>query len=353
MLQKHASNSVMTVIRSKYSHRLTDEDYNELFRCKNVADIAAYLKSRTKYSGFITENLPQNMHRGYLENCLKNSLYSEYAQIGHYCWLVGEEFYRYIIMLCEMRMLSSCLRNVFSGHAVVVKRLEFPEFIKKHADFDYDSLTAAADFNDLLRRLKGSRYEKVLKQFTESGEKTDYGAIDAMLHRHVRESMMSFFRKSYKGETRDELLRLLSMQCDLVNLMYIYRLKFIMEISPKYITPYLLPAGKYLTDKDISSLLDAANTDVFIERASRTVLGRLIGLEDMDFAETKAVDILFGASRKNLYFSSDPPVAIYSYILLAETEINNITYIIEGIRYGMSRDEIGRLLVNVNVGGDS
>ena len=48
---------------------------------------------------------------------------------------------------------------------------------------------------------------------------------------------------------------------------------------------------------------------------------------------------------KRLRFSTNPSVVMFCYIYLAENEIRNITHIIEGVRYRMTPEEIGGMLI--------
>ena len=42
------------------------------------------------------------------------------------------------------------------------------------------------------------------------------------------------------------------------------------------------------------------------------------------------------------------PIVVFSFVILAETEIKNIIHIIEGVRYGASPDEISKLLIGID-----
>ncbi len=46
-----------------------------------------------------------------------------------------------------------------------------------------------------------------------------------------------------------------------------------------------------------------------------------------------------------MYFSVNPSVVLVAYHALAETEVDNIIHIIEGVRYGVDAEKVKSLLI--------
>ena len=66
---------------------------------------------------------------------------------------------------------------------------------------------------------------------------------------------------------------------------------------------------------------------------------------EYNLVDELAQRIKFISGKHYIHFSSHPPVVLLSYIFLADTEVHNITTIVEGIRYQVSVDDIKKLLI--------
>ena len=58
-----------------YSHRLTEQNYEELLKRRSINDLVAYLKSETAYSDILSDIKEINIHRGQLENLLNKEIF--------------------------------------------------------------------------------------------------------------------------------------------------------------------------------------------------------------------------------------------------------------------------------------
>lgn len=67
MLDFLSSNVVLAKARTMYGRRLTQNDYNELLKCRNVSEVAGYLKNNTIYSHALAGIVESEIHRGQLE----------------------------------------------------------------------------------------------------------------------------------------------------------------------------------------------------------------------------------------------------------------------------------------------
>lgn len=50
-------------------------------------------------------------------------------------------------------------------------------------------------------------------------------------------------------------------------------------------------------------------------------------------------------ARHHIHFSSSPMVVMFSYVILTDIEVDDIINIIEGVRYGMTAEQIRPMLV--------
>ena len=74
-MSSFSSNAILAKARSMYSHRLTEQNYEELLKRRSINDLVAYLKSETAYSGILADLKEVNIHRGQLEALLNKEIF--------------------------------------------------------------------------------------------------------------------------------------------------------------------------------------------------------------------------------------------------------------------------------------
>jgi V/A-type H+-transporting ATPase subunit C len=76
-----------------------------------------------------------------------------------------------------------------------------------------------------------------------------------------------------------------------------------------------------------------------------TSMGKKWFSKGLDVVDKVPINMRFNWSRHHIRFSMSPPIVLMSYIFLKETEILNVTNIIEGIKYKLPPDEIKKMLI--------
>ena len=69
--------------------------------------------------------------------------------------------------------------------------------------------------------------------------------------------------------------------------------------------------------------------------------------KDADLEKELAV-FLHSFCKKEIRFSSYPPVVMLCYLLLSQDEITNLIRIIEGCKYGVSAQEVRKNLIGID-----
>lgn len=347
MFSSYAANAVLAKSRAKYGRRLTVQQYNDLLGCHTVSELAGYLKTRTKYSKCLAGYSPETLHRGFLEICLKRYLFDEYASLYRYELSLGEKFNRYFVLRSELEQILNCLRLIVGGNPEEYL-FKLPDFFNKHTSLDLYRLAEAKTFQDLLKAVEHTPYYKVLEPFASlEHAELDYAVIDSALQKYMYLEIVSAIEDGFHGSAKKALLELVGMQCDMINLTYIYRLKYIFKINNDYIRTLLLPHGSQLGEKELSILLEDASKSDFFDRLAKTPLKKYFTNWGSEYIEQLTESILFGYSTKLMRYSSKPPVVLLSFIILAEIEVANITHIIEGVRYDIPAEEISKLLIGI------
>ncbi len=339
-----SSNVIMAKARAMYGRRLKEEDYSALLKSRTVGEVAAYLKKNSRYAPELSKINETAVHRGYLEALLRCQLLEDYASLCRYEITVGELFSDYIIEKGEIEQLLTCLRLLCAGRSQEYL-LNLPIFFTKYMSFDPYVLARSKNYGEFLEGLRNTPYYKILAPFrsgSQEGLGVDFTAIENALFTHLYQKVFRIIDKRARGSLKRELRELFGSYLDMQNLTRIVRLKRYYKASPDYIRSVLLPFSYRLTDKVIGQLIQAQNMEEAHRIIDKTIYGRAYRKYDGYTADEIAVRMKFDQCVRKLRFSTHPSVALLTYLFLTEIELENITNIIEGIRYQLSPKEISR-----------
>lgn len=84
MLQAFSDNAIYAKCRSFFGERLTPADYGEMMKKSSVSEVAAYLKESIHYRDVLSGADEGTIHRGQLENLLRNEKFRIYERIIQY-----------------------------------------------------------------------------------------------------------------------------------------------------------------------------------------------------------------------------------------------------------------------------
>ena len=109
MSSEMASNAILAKARAMYGKCLSDNDYRQLMDCRNVSEVASYLKSRTNYRAVLAGLNENEVHRGQLEPILRQNLYYDISSLSRYARDKSLVFSNFIISEMEIEQIIRCL----------------------------------------------------------------------------------------------------------------------------------------------------------------------------------------------------------------------------------------------------
>ena len=344
MPSSYASNAVLSKARAMYGNRIKSNDYRELLNCNNVSEVALYLKYNTNYGAILSDLDESDIHRGELENLLRKRIFHDFAKLGRYELSAGEDLAQYMILRTEIEQIIHALILLISNKSEEYI-YNMPTFFNKHTHVDLPSFSKVRNYDDFLAVLKGSPYYKILKQFKpEDSKKIDLNKIENALYTYMYDQIFNIV-ESYKNKSIEkELSEMFNLFVDLHNFVRVLRLKKYYKASPAMIKQSILPFGLF-RKKHIQGFIDAQTADEVIKVIKTTWLGGKLRNIKYNYADDVPEIMKYRKSRHNIRFSINPPVVMLSYIFLTEIELSNIINIIEGVRYGLSAEEIRELLI--------
>ncbi len=341
----NAAYAVMTKSRAKYGKRLTEQNYRELLNLSSVDEIAGYLKTQTHYASALGAVQEKVIHRGYLEKLLRGKIFADFANLCHFEKSVGEHLFEYIVLRGDISQLLQFIRYYNAGHPEEYL-FDLPIFFNRHTQIDLIALSKVKSFDELLQIFSASPLAKVIAGFRPvSGYEIDYSALEAALNKYLFAFATEMLKKYSFKKAADELKALFATQAELENLRIIYRSKKYFHLSKEMLSALLIPQSNHFTKRQTREMIDAEEIKSIDEILLKSYYHKFLRATAPTYIDEYIGRVLYKTCRKYMRFSSDPAVVMVSCIYLFELEIEDITSIIEGVRYKMPPEQIRRRLL--------
>lgn len=344
MALSYASNAVLSKARSLYGNRISDKNYEELISCRNISDVASYLKKKTNYSDVLKDINENNVHRRDIEEQLRLKLFLDFEVLGRYDISVGEHFCEYFVSRTEIEQFMHSLMLMSAGKPGE-RIFPIPDFFYEHTKVDLRALPLAENYDAILSAVKNSPYYNILSKFKpKKGELVNLTGIETSLHNHLYSVVFDIIDKYVGGEPKKELKSFFKLYIDLSNLVRIVRMKKFYKLSYEYMKSSLIEGGTLKKDK-LNSFIETTDNKQMMADMKKTPMGRKWFSRNLDVIDKVPRNMRFNWCRHNIRFSVSPPIVLISYIFLKETEILNIITIIEGVKYKLPPEEIKKMLI--------
>lgn len=342
-----ASNSLLARCRARYGKRLTAQDIEGLIGCRSVEDCAAYLRN-TRYAGALSVLNESNLRRRTLERALNEYLLGELYSLSRCEQSVGDWFADYIIMQAEIRQIISFVQLLAAGRQSELI-LKVPEFILQRSRIDADRLAACRSYDDLLEVMRHSRFISELKAFRPlPGNRPDCALIEHALYTRFYDEVQKLIDRR-PGKEKEELNDIIGTQLDVLNFTYIYRLKKYYGADPATVRSMLFHGVHRINKHTLLAMVNAPDADSALRIfAERTPYGRQLDRETLESDggfETAMRMLTHGRARKLMRSSVHPATVLLAYVLMAQAEVHDLTVIVEGVFYGLPREEILDLII--------
>lgn len=341
-----ASNVLLTKSRAMFGKRLTGQNVSELLNCQTVAEVAAYLKNNTHYAYALRNIDDSNVHRGQLEAALDELMQRELTALSKYRVDAGEYMRSFMVYSTQIREILKFLRLLSAGRAGEYV-FAMPKYFVKRDGLDPIKMAQAKTYEEFLRAVNGTVFYRILRGISvgEDGA-IDYTMIEHTLYSHLFKYAESVIRKNFHGSAEDDLLGLLGTRSELASFLNIYRFKKYYGACGDDLARSLVFDFNYkISKRTFDKMLRAESAEDVLEIfRNETFYGRESGDIDEEYIDQVVNRLSYKRVRHLMRFSTDPTVAVFSYILLSGIERKDIVTIIEGVRYRVSPDEIASMI---------
>lgn len=339
-----AATAILVKSRAKYGRRLVARDYDELLSCKNVSDIVAYLRTNTHYNVSLDGIREAAVHRGNLEQLLKSKIYNDFAELCKFERSIGEHYFEYLMMKNEIDRLLVFLRYFTAGYPEKYL-FALPDFFSKNSKIDFVGITESKSFDDILNHLKRTDYYSLLSPFQTNDGTFDFTTAESVLDRYLYQQTEKMIDKNFSGKEKQELKRLFATSAELDNIRKIYRAKEYFGVSETMLKAQLNDMRALLNKTQYNSLISCESAAEVIDILKKTKYKFEIEKCEFSFIDELANRVKFDFFRREMCFSSYAAVVMAATIFIFEIEIENITNIIEGKRYGVDNELIKKMLI--------
>lgn len=348
MLENLSALAIVPKAKAIAARRLSHSDYLELMRKRSVIEVTAALQSHPYFKDSLKGLSKTNLHRAQIEEALSKDVYYKYESLMRYSFRKGK-FGAYFLMRSEINELLAKLRLLSMGfrHHYII---QVPGFLMPKTSFSLLRLAKAESAQDCLEVVAGTPYAKVLAGvLPAAGQKLDYLKCEHAFQSYFYTTVLAQIDRDLSGRSAADTKRLFRMEAEIYNLDLLFRAKafFSPQLTPEDLKKLLIPVYGVLSAKNMNALADTRGLDEFLKLYNAGRAGQVYGARSADPADASEVSetrALYRAAQKLLHFSSTPQTVLAALLCLANLERSNIINVIEGVRYGLSPEQISAFL---------
>lgn len=340
-----ANNSIISKSKAIYGNFLKLEDYERIIKIRSIPDLVSYLKKQKHYSLILKDVQENSIHRGQLEALIRKNSFDNIFRLVKLVFTKDKEFYKLNIVSQENEIILSSLRTIISSEFDEIKG-KIPFFFDTHTNINMEKLFKVTNYDELLEALVDSKYYPILKKFyTKNADMIRYLDIEHALEEYYYEEAFQRIDNNYSGSLKKDLESIYQTRIELGNIIKIYRLKKFYKADPITIKNVLIRKHMRISEKKIDEILQLENPDLILKYLSKSEYAKFTNEKDYVYVEYYAGRIKYDLAKKFMYFSTEVPKVFTAFVTLSEIEIENLTNIIEGIRYQVDENEIKQMLI--------
>ncbi len=321
-------------IKAMKAKLLKQEDYQSLIQMSSVKDAAMYLKNSTCYKEALSELQENDIHRGHLEILLYRSMAADADRLAHYISGYEKELFGYIYADRELEDVKKMIRFLRLGHPLseMDRQVLFQD---RRSRIDFERCLLAKKDEELVEGLKDTIFygalkallseKKILPTF-ESEMTLDYYA-DLEIIRHIEHFKMQ--------EAKALALEMFGSRFDYRNILFIYRGRYYYNLPKEMLYRYTIPLHHRISKRSLQEMIEASTLEEAVRIVEQSFYGKIFDLNQ------KCSALVFQRFMRKqwIHLMNVHPfglASILGYLLLKEIEIDDITAIIEGIRYSVT-----------------
>lgn len=336
--------AVNAKIKAMEGSFLKDEDYENLLRMETVIDVARYLKEKTAYSEVLASVEVENIHRGMLENLIKQNMVKNIDRMIHYFTGDYKDFIKTLYAKYEIEELKVIARAVYNGKDAA--DFKSSAFVGKYSGLDQHKVFQARNIRGIIYALEGSDFYKFLKPLLDGDFTENPFRFEMVMDMSYYTILQREWSKLSKRD-KDILQHAQGIIADMLNLQWIYRgIKFY-RLSPEELLNYTISISYRLNFNLLKELCYAPSLEEFFRIVKGTKYSFMFkGDETTDIYMERRLERHTYFELKALIKNNNLSIiSAFSFIIFLEFEARDIIAIVEAIRYKIPADQAHKYIV--------
>lgn len=340
-----ANNAIVAKAKSIYGGFIKPEEYRRMTKLKSIPDLVGYLKKHKNYQEILAGVQENSIRRGNLEALVKKNAFQQIDRLIKFANAKDDEFYQLNYVRQENELILAIIRTLISSDSGKPQGI-VPFFHDIKTKLKMSQLLKATNLLEVIEALSESPYAKLIEPFeTRNNNNIRYLNIEHVLEQYYYDEAFRRIDKYYKGELNKDLKSIFQTRIELGNIIKIYRLKKFYSANQSAIKDVLILKYSRINETKIDQIIAIKNPDEILKYLSNSEFSRFSSDQDYIYVEYYAGRIRYDLAKKFMYYAKKVPTIYLAFITLSEIEIENITNIIEGIRYQVNEQEIERMLI--------
>lgn len=331
-------------IKAMSGRLIKKEAYEEMAELKSVAEVVNYLKRYPSYEKLLSD-MNDNIYRTKVEGIIHQSIFKDFYKIYLFSGNSQRKFLDIFYLRYENMVLKRYLRNAFDKRDLKKDTPESIAFLSKRSFWDFSRMDEANNITELIEALKGTAFYPLLKRMEENSEATLFDYENA-LNLYFIKKMIAGYKKTLKKKDLEAIMQIYSSEIELLNIQWTYRAKKYYQMSPAEIYAFIIPINYKLNIDTMHQIVEAPS----IEELKTVLKGCYYARYVDDEMNLPSIERLYQeliSKIRSIYMRRYPYsiACIENYLFYKEQEVDNLTTLLEGVKYGISKEEIMGYLI--------
>jgi V/A-type H+-transporting ATPase subunit C len=314
----------------------TKADYEAMCRLGSVAQVADRLRERSGYRLLSSRQDNTEWRRSELEQRILSVIYSDFLRMRlHIFDDAIKGFLNALFLQTLISLMKKLLCMVFDERDTSHALNEMDSAFASEYKVNLPKLASSVNVRAFIDNLQGTMFYQALNTVYQEG---------TTLFELEQELDLLYFRYIWNEkdkldkDNREIMRRIIGMEIDLRNIMWVYRLKKYYEVPSGLIVASLIAIEYKLPAASLSQMKDAGSEEEMLEIIGKSPYKDVfVDFDDPRGSFYRAMHTAISREIKLNPFSIAPAAG---YLFDKAEEINKVTTVLEGVRYSLPATEI-------------
>lgn len=323
-------------LKGMYSKLPSKNDLYELIKQSDLKSAIYILKNKID----VLQDINDNADRLELEESLDKVFVKDIKKIYRLLNAKDKIVFKQYISKYEIECIKKVLKNI-GLESKIDNNLGDIDLWTKNIFIKIDKISEASNIEQFIKIVKKSQYYEAVKECENL-------IIDNKVIEEIENKLdKQYFEKLYQiaQEDNEELINIIGTEIDLLNILWIYRMKKYYNLQKENIEKRIIKVNYKLSKEKIQKLINFNSEEEFIELIAETKYREIVKYDNESDLERNAKIYEFKMYKKYFRENKFNLTTIISYMSLEKINIRNIINIIGGIIYNLDMERIEKKII--------